>query len=163
MGILIGLLYTLFAACGAFLILIVLIQRGKGGGLAGAFGGMGGHSAFGTRAGDKLMRITIGVAATWIILGMVAVRVTSKPADTRFDAPSVAPQPSTTPSESEGASTLPKLGGGEPSAGGELGTSEKSAEGGSQKNEQSGTQTGGTEPSDSEAPPPAGESAPAPQ
>ena len=32
---------------GLFLILLVLIQRGKGGGLAGAFGGAGGSSAFG--------------------------------------------------------------------------------------------------------------------
>jgi preprotein translocase subunit SecG len=51
-----------------FLILLVLIQRGKGGGLAGAFGGMGGPSAFGTKAGDLFTRITIGVAAVWIIL-----------------------------------------------------------------------------------------------
>ncbi|RLS51073.1 MAG: preprotein translocase subunit SecG, partial [Planctomycetota bacterium] len=35
-----------------FLILLVLIQRGRGGGLAGAFGGAGGQSAFGTKAGD---------------------------------------------------------------------------------------------------------------
>ncbi|MGE3806946.1 MAG: preprotein translocase subunit SecG, partial [Gemmataceae bacterium] len=41
---------------GLFLILIVLIQRGKGGGLAGAFGGVGGSSAFGSRAGDMFTR-----------------------------------------------------------------------------------------------------------
>ena len=46
-----------------FLILLVLVQRGRGGGLAGAFGGMGGQSAFGTKAGDLFTRITIGVAA----------------------------------------------------------------------------------------------------
>ena len=51
-----------------FLIVLVLIQRGKGGGLAGAFGGMGGQSAFGTKAGDLFTRITIGVAAFWIVL-----------------------------------------------------------------------------------------------
>ncbi|HVS37924.1 MAG TPA: preprotein translocase subunit SecG, partial [Gemmataceae bacterium] len=33
---------------GLFLILLVLIQRGKGGGLSGAFGGAGGSSAFGS-------------------------------------------------------------------------------------------------------------------
>ena len=31
-----------------FLILLVLVQRGRGGGIAGALGGMGGNSAFGT-------------------------------------------------------------------------------------------------------------------
>ena len=56
-----------------FLILLVLVQRGKGGGLAGAFGGMGGQSAFGTKAGDLFTKITIGVAAFWIILCLVAV------------------------------------------------------------------------------------------
>ncbi len=56
-----------------FLILLVLIQRGKGGGLAGAFGGMGGQSAFGTKAGDLFTRITIGVAGVWILLCVIAV------------------------------------------------------------------------------------------
>jgi len=56
-----------------FLILLVLIQRGKGGGLAGAFGGVGGSSAFGSRAGDVFTRITITVAAVWILLMMVEV------------------------------------------------------------------------------------------
>ena len=58
-----------------FLIVLVLIQRGKGGGLAGAFGGMGGQSAFGTKAGDLFTKITIGVAAVWIILCLVMVKV----------------------------------------------------------------------------------------
>ena len=57
------------------LILLVLIQRGKGGGLAGAFGGLGGQSAFGTKAGDTFTRITIGVAATWILLRILGVRL----------------------------------------------------------------------------------------
>jgi preprotein translocase subunit SecG len=59
----------------AFLIVLILIQRGKGGGLAGAFGGMGGQSAFGTKAGDLFTRITIVVAAVWIILCIVMVKV----------------------------------------------------------------------------------------
>jgi len=58
-----------------FLIGIILIQRGKGGGLAGAFGGMGGSSAFGTRAGDVFTKVTVGVAIAWILLSMVMVRL----------------------------------------------------------------------------------------
>jgi preprotein translocase subunit SecG len=57
-----------------FLIVIVLIQRGKGGGLAGALGGMGGQSAFGTKAGDLFTKITIFVALFWILLCMGAVK-----------------------------------------------------------------------------------------
>lgn len=67
-----------------FLILLVLIQRGKGGGLAGAFGGVGGSSAFGSRAGDTFTRVTIVVATLWLILIMIQVKVvqsTSKPVD----------------------------------------------------------------------------------
>lgn len=58
-----------------FLILLVLVQRGRGGGLAGALGGMGGQSAFGAKAGDVFTRITIGVAAFWILLCILSVNV----------------------------------------------------------------------------------------
>src|SRR5690606_23290498 len=51
-------------------ICLVLIQRGRGGGLAGAFGGLGGSSAFGTRAGDVFTRVTIVTASVWIALNM---------------------------------------------------------------------------------------------
>jgi preprotein translocase subunit SecG len=60
---------------GIFLILLVLIQRGKGGGLAGAFGGVGGSSPFGSRAGDTFTRITIGVATVWILMIVLAVKM----------------------------------------------------------------------------------------
>jgi preprotein translocase subunit SecG len=70
-----GPLNVLVLLAGIFLILLVLIQRGKGGGLAGAFGGVGGSSPFGSRAGDTFTRITIGVAAVWIILIMLQVKV----------------------------------------------------------------------------------------
>src|SRR5262249_11272104 len=69
------LLNLILLVTGVLLILIVLIQRGKGGGLAGAFGGLGGSSAFGSRAGDTFTKITIGVAAFWILLTMVQVKV----------------------------------------------------------------------------------------
>src|SRR5690606_2930703 len=58
-----------------FLILLVLIQRGRGGGLAGAFGGLGGQSAFGTRDGDLFTRITIVVATVWILLCAASVKL----------------------------------------------------------------------------------------
>lgn len=61
-------LMTLLMFSGLFLIGLILLQRGRGGGLAGAFGGMGGQSAFGTKAGDVFTRITIGVATAWILL-----------------------------------------------------------------------------------------------
>ena len=56
-----------------FLILLVLVQRGRGGGLTGALGGMGGSSAFGAKAGDVFTRITIVTAAIWIVVCLAAV------------------------------------------------------------------------------------------
>ena len=53
------------------MIVLVLLQRGKGGGLAGALGGMGGQSAFGTKAGDLFTKITIGVASFWILISLL--------------------------------------------------------------------------------------------
>jgi preprotein translocase subunit SecG len=69
---LLGLLLFLTAA---FLILIILLQRGRGGGLAGALGGMGGQSAFGAKAGDLFTRITMGVAAFWILLCIATPKI----------------------------------------------------------------------------------------
>jgi preprotein translocase subunit SecG len=74
MGFVGYLLITLLFLTALFLILLVLVQRGRGGGLAGALGGMGGQSAFGTKAGDLFTRITIGVATFWILLCVVAVK-----------------------------------------------------------------------------------------
>ena len=56
-----------------FLVMLVLVQRGRGGGLTGALGGAGGQSAFGTKAGDLFTRITVGVATVWIFLCAAAV------------------------------------------------------------------------------------------
>lgn len=56
-----------------FLVLLVLVQRGRGGGLTGALGGPGGQSAFGTKAGDLFTRITVVVAAVWIFTCASAV------------------------------------------------------------------------------------------
>ena len=58
-----------------FMMLLILIQRGKGGGLAGAFGGAGGSSAFGSRAGDTFTRVTIIVAAIWLLLVMILIKI----------------------------------------------------------------------------------------
>ena len=60
---------------GILLIFLVLIQRGKGGGLAGAFGGAGGSSAFGSRAGDLFTRVTLILAGVWVVLIMFHIRV----------------------------------------------------------------------------------------
>jgi len=75
------LLAILLFVTSVFLILLVLIQRGRGGGLAGAFGGLGGQSAFGTKAGDLFTRITIVVATVWILLCAASVKLLNNTGD----------------------------------------------------------------------------------
>ncbi len=75
-----GLLNIVLALTGVVLIGLVLIQRGKGGGLAGAFGGAGGSSAFGSRAGDAFTKATIYLALFWIFLIMGLIK-TVQPTD----------------------------------------------------------------------------------
>lgn len=60
-----------FLAC-CFMILVVLIQRPKGGGLAGAFGGVGGaqQTAFGAKVGDVLTWVTVGFFVAFLSLAM---------------------------------------------------------------------------------------------
>ena len=88
MSVLIGILNSVIVLLSLFLICIILIQRGKGGGLAGAFGGVGGSSAFGTKAGDFFTRLTIGIAAGWICLAMLLVILTNSLRESSWDSDS---------------------------------------------------------------------------
>lgn len=62
-----------------FMILLILVQRGRGGGITGALGGAGGQSAFGSKAGDVFTRITIGTAVVWIFLSMITISIFNPP------------------------------------------------------------------------------------
>ena len=63
-------LLTLFIVLALFLMLLVLIQKGRGGGLASAFGGMGGNTAFGSKTGDVLTWATSIVFGIFIVLAV---------------------------------------------------------------------------------------------
>jgi preprotein translocase subunit SecG len=56
------------------MILIILIQKGKGGGLAGAFGGLGAGGVLGTKTGDFLTWVTIGLVAAFLFVGVLLVK-----------------------------------------------------------------------------------------
>src|SRR3954447_23051365 len=62
---------ALFIIVCSFLILLILIQKGRGGGLASAFGGMGGNTAFGSKTGDVLTWATSIVFGIFIVLAIV--------------------------------------------------------------------------------------------
>src|SRR5436309_15833082 len=61
----------LFILLSLFLILLVLIQKGRGGGLSSAFvGGGGGHTAFGSKTGDVLTWATSIVFGVFVLLAV---------------------------------------------------------------------------------------------
>src|SRR5688500_18848354 len=72
----------LFIVVCVFLILLILIQKGRGGGLASAFGGAGGNTAFGSKTGDVLTWATSIVFGVFVILAvtmnLVANHIDSK-------------------------------------------------------------------------------------
>jgi preprotein translocase subunit SecG len=61
----------LFVVVCVLLILIVLLQKGRGGGLSGAFGGVGGHSAFGAKTGDVFTWITVALTFFFILIAVI--------------------------------------------------------------------------------------------
>ncbi len=111
---------TFLALVGMFisvvLIGIILLQRGRGGGLVGALSGLGGQSAFGTKAGDTFTRITIGIAAAWVILAGVHGHVLRSSVDDktsglpdRIESPKDK-EPSATSTKSSGSKNASGLG-----------------------------------------------------
>ena len=71
-----GLVMTLFIITGLLLILVVLMQEGKGGGIAGAFGGAGAET-FGVKAG-AVNRFTAYLGFTFLGLALLYAGLESK-------------------------------------------------------------------------------------
>lgn len=87
----------LFAVLCLLLLLVILLQRGRGVGLAGAFGGAGGASgAFGSKTGDFLTWVTVVGAGVYLVFAVILNYVFVPPA------PAIAP-PSPPPAAPEGA------------------------------------------------------------
>ena len=102
MHYLIGLIYTVHIVVCFFLIIVVLLQSGKSGDIAAAFGGMGSQTAFGPRgAATALSKATTWSAVlfmlTSITLSIFAVRRSGAPASSGSVLSGV--KPSTTKSQ----------------------------------------------------------------
>ena len=72
-----GFLMTVVAVLWFFsaliLVLVILIQKGRGGGLSGAFGGMGG-GILGTKTGDFLTWVTVCLVCVFLFLSVVIAK-----------------------------------------------------------------------------------------
>jgi preprotein translocase subunit SecG len=66
-------LIVMFLVVSVFMTLVILIQKPKGGGLSGAFGGAGGgaQTAFGSKTGDVLTWFTTACFVLFLVLGVV--------------------------------------------------------------------------------------------
>ncbi len=62
---------VLFIICCVALILIILVQKGKGGGLSGAFGGGMAGGILGSKTGDFLTWVTIVLVGIFLTLAVV--------------------------------------------------------------------------------------------
>lgn len=72
MSIFMHIMIALFMLTSLLLIGIILIQKGRGGGLASAFGGGGGgHTAFGSKTGDVLTWATSIIFGIFLLLALV--------------------------------------------------------------------------------------------
>lgn len=60
--------------CCVFLVLVVLIQKGKGGGLSATFGGGGAGGVLGSKTGDFLTWFTIVLVCVFLVLSVVMAK-----------------------------------------------------------------------------------------
>ncbi|MDR1232187.1 MAG: preprotein translocase subunit SecG [Spirochaetaceae bacterium] len=78
MAILNTVLLVLFVIVAVLLILLVLVQNEEGGGLGGVFAG-GGSSAFGSRSGNILSRVSSVLGGLFLVLAFVMALLTRSP------------------------------------------------------------------------------------
>jgi len=73
-GFLMNLVAVLFVVTAVILVLIILVQRGKGGGISGAFGGGMAGGLMGSKTGDFLTWVTIGLVAIFLVMAVLMAK-----------------------------------------------------------------------------------------
>src|SRR5882672_10265296 len=95
------LLDILFVLVCLLLIFMVVITPSQSEGLAGAFGGMGSDSFFGTKAHQHISKFTVGLAVAFLVLAVAINSAAKRPtgkADSVMDGTSAPASPSPSPS-----------------------------------------------------------------
>lgn len=95
------LLVILHVVISLFLILVVLLQQGKGADLAGAFGGGGSQTAFGARGATTLLhKLTTAFFVLFVITSIALAILQARPrASVMTGQPAAAPTAPATPSK----------------------------------------------------------------
>jgi preprotein translocase subunit SecG len=102
-------LHVIFVLVCLFLILVILLQSGKGGDVAAAFGGSGSQTAFGPRGAQKpLEKATVIAAMLFMLLALIfslpGIGTQSVVDEGASPQPSPASKPATAPAASPAAS-----------------------------------------------------------
>ena len=94
-------------------ILVVLLQQGKGGDIANAFGGGGSQAAFGARSGATVLSRATTICAVLFMIGALALGILgqrgprSVVGGRTLPAPATAPAPAPAPAAPTGVSVTP--------------------------------------------------------
>ena len=102
-------LHVIFVLVCVFLILVILLQSGKGGDVAAAFGGSGSQTAFGPRGAQKpLEKATVVAAMIFMLLALIfslpGIGTESVVDEGASPQPSPVSKPATAPTASPAAS-----------------------------------------------------------
>ncbi len=93
------------------LSLVILLQQGRGGDIASAFGGSSSQAAFGARSGATLLTKATAIAAVLFMLGALSLSIIGQRGSGSLLSGTPAPTPAATP-----AKTLPPAPGTAPAA-----------------------------------------------
>ena len=103
-GFIMTVVAVLFLICSVALVLIILVQKGRGGGLSAAFGGGMAGGILGSKTGDFLTWVTIVLVGVFLTLAVVMAKF-YKPVISDFGADQ--PPEAALPAEREQSSELP--------------------------------------------------------
>ncbi len=73
-GFIMKVIAVIFSLCALILVLVVLIQKGRGGGLSSAFGGGMAGGILGSKTGDFLTWVTIVLVGLFLVLAVVMAK-----------------------------------------------------------------------------------------
>jgi preprotein translocase subunit SecG len=109
---------VLFVLCCVTLVLIILIQKGRGGGLSAAFGGGMAGGILGSKTGDFLTWVTIVLVGVFLTLAVVMGKFYKPSAAGDYDvSPQTQQQPVQSPEQSESPGTAAEEPAGQTGAG----------------------------------------------